>query len=124
MSRKDKEEFLKKLARDNTQLIINQLWELETKKVENLVVAKLPAPKTILPRSKPIPKPKSPTKWELYAKTKGIQNRKREKLVWDDTSKEWKPRFGYRGINQNNDWLIEVPDNAGLLMVMINNVFY
>jgi regulator of ribosome biosynthesis len=96
--------------------MVNKLWELNTKRVDDTVVAELPKCKYLLPRSKPIPKPKPPTKWELYAKEKGIQKRKKEKLVWDETSKEWKPRYGYRSINRNEDkWLIEVPDNAGLV---------
>lgn len=103
------------MARDNTQLIVNKLWDLETERIDNFVVAKLPSAKTILPRSKPVPKPKMPTKWELFAKQKGIQKRKKDKLVFDEETKEWKPRYGYRGINQKktNQWMIEIPDNAG-----------
>ncbi len=106
---------LKELTRDNTQLIINKLWDLKTKAVDNVVVAQLPKPNYLLPRSKPVPKPKTPTKWQTYAKEKGINKRKKEKLVWDQTTNQWKPRFGYKGINQNrNEWMIEVPNNAGL----------
>ena len=103
------------MARDDTQLIVNKLWDLETERIDNFVVAKLPSARTILPRSKPIPKPKMPTKWELFAKQKGIQKKKKDKLVWDEETKEWKPKYGYRGINQKktNQWLIEIPDNAG-----------
>ena len=32
-----------------------------------------------------LPKPKPPTRWEAYAKLKGIQNRKKERMVWDKT---------------------------------------
>ena len=34
-----------------------------------------------------IPKPKPPTKWEKFAKAKGIQKQKKDKLIWDDQSK-------------------------------------
>ncbi len=87
---------------------------METKRVDNVVVAQLPPELYLLPRSKPVPKPKTPTKWETYAKEKGIQKKKREKLVFDDNNNQWKPRFGFRGINQNKDWVIEVPNNAGM----------
>ncbi|XP_054168027.1 ribosome biogenesis regulatory protein homolog [Oppia nitens] len=110
--RSGKEVYMKSLARDNCQLICNKLWQLETKRVDDTIVAQLPAVGYLLPRSKPIPKPKAPTKWETYAKMKGIQNKKKDKLVWDEESKQWKPRFGYRGINQQKDWVIEVPNNA------------
>lgn len=107
--------YLKDLTRDNTQLIINKLWKLETKRVDETVVAQLPPEQYFLPRSRPVPKAKAPTKWETYAKLKGIKKTKREKLVWDEGGQQWKPRFGFRGINQNNDWVIEVPNNSGIL---------
>ena len=114
---------MKDLTRDNTQLIINKLWQLETKRVEDAVVAQLPTEQYLLPRSKPVPKAKPPTKWETYAKQKGIQKTKKDKLVWDETSQQWKPRFGYRGINQNNDWVVEVPNNAGIDLFLIDRCF-
>lgn len=99
---------------------MNQIWNLETQRNEDVVVAKLPKPTYSLPREKPIPKPKAPTKWEKYAAEKGIQKRKRDKLVWDEEAKEWKPRFGYKGINQKkNEWVIEVPQNGGNLLSMV-----
>ncbi|XP_035226336.1 ribosome biogenesis regulatory protein homolog, partial [Stegodyphus dumicola] len=79
---------------------------------EHVPVAKLPEPSTVIPREKPLPKSKPLTKWEKFAKTKGIQKKKKEKLVWDESSKDWKPQYGYRGISNQTDWLIEVPDNA------------
>ncbi|RWS10476.1 ribosome biogenesis regulatory protein-like protein [Dinothrombium tinctorium] len=104
--------FLQKLTRDNCQLVVNKLYALQSKVIDGFQVAQLPAPITLLPRSKPVPKPKPPTKWELFAKEKGIQKKKKEKLVWDDVAKEWKPRYGFKRINsERDDWLIEVPDN-------------
>ena len=40
-----------------------------------------------LPREKPVPKPRPPTKWEKYAREKGINKRKKDKKVWDDILK-------------------------------------
>lgn len=34
-----------------------------------------------------IPKPKAPTRWEQYAKLKGIQNKKKSRMVWDEEAK-------------------------------------
>jgi regulator of ribosome biosynthesis len=56
----------------------------------------LPAPTTTLPREKPLPKPKEETRWEKFAKEKGIVKRKRERMVFDETAQEWKPRFGFK----------------------------
>lgn len=77
--------YLKDLARDNTQLLLNKIWELPTEKVEEAIVAKLPAPTFTLPREKPLPKPKPLTKWQKYAQEKGITKSKKSKLTWDQT---------------------------------------
>ncbi|RVE58749.1 hypothetical protein OJAV_G00198050 [Oryzias javanicus] len=108
-----KEDFLRALARDNTQLLINEIWKLPTERVEEAIVAKLPEPATRLPREKPPPKPKPPTKWEQFAKLKGIQKKKKTNMVWDETAKEWRRRWGYKRANDDTkDWLIEVPQTS------------
>ncbi|TRY69897.1 hypothetical protein DNTS_015358 [Danionella cerebrum] len=107
------EEFLLSLARDNTQLLINEIWKLETEKVDQIIVAKLPEPTTKLPREKPVPKPKPPTRWEQFARLKGIQKKKKTNLVWDEVHKEWKRRWGYkRAKDDTKEWLIEVPGSS------------
>ncbi|KRX40803.1 Ribosome biogenesis regulatory -like protein, partial [Trichinella murrelli] len=97
-------------VRESVQLMANKLWELPTQRVEDAVVVELPAPTSRLPREKPIPKKAPPTKWEEYAKMKGIQKRKRTRMIWDETAQDWKPRWGYNRANDNTkDWLIEIP---------------
>uniref|UniRef100_A0A8C6TBA1 Ribosome biogenesis regulatory protein n=1 Tax=Neogobius melanostomus TaxID=47308 RepID=A0A8C6TBA1_9GOBI len=109
----NREEFLKALARDNTQLLINEIWKLPTERVEEAIVAKMPDPTTPLPRAKPPPKPRPPTKWEQFAKLKGIQKKKKTNLVWDEKAKEWRRRWGYKRANDDTkDWVIEVPYSA------------
>jgi len=81
---KRREEYLTNLARDNTQLLLNKLWELPIERREELVVALLPPGTTRLPREKPCPKPKPLTKWQQYALEKGIKKKKKTNLVWDD----------------------------------------
>lgn len=44
---------------------------------------------------KPLPPPKKETRWEKFAKEKGIQNRKRARMLWDEEAQEWRPRWGY-----------------------------
>ncbi|KAA0704572.1 Ribosome biogenesis regulatory protein -like protein [Triplophysa tibetana] len=109
----NREDLLRSLARENTQLLINELWKLPTERVKDVIVAKLPEPTTPLPREKPLPKQKPPTKWEQFAKLKGIQKKKKTNLVWDEVHKEWKRRWGYkRAKDDTKEWLIEVPENA------------
>lgn len=64
--------------------MLNKIWELPTERVEEAIVAKLPTPIFRLPRSKPVPKPKLLTKWQQFAKDKGIQKKKKAKLSWDE----------------------------------------
>ena len=56
-----------------------------------------------------MPVPKPPTKWEQYAKEKGIVKKKKPKLVWDDVVKEWIPRFGYKKAvaETEKNWVME-----------------
>ncbi|KAL4240845.1 Rhodanese-related sulfurtransferase [Mactra antiquata] len=112
-SRSNREKYLKDLARDNTQLLLNSIWKLPTQNVDNIVVAQLPDPSTPIPREKPVPKEKALTKWEKYAKLKGIQNKKKSRLVWDEPSQSYKPRWGYnRSGDDTKEWLVEVPGSA------------
>lgn len=55
---------------------------------------RLPNPNTILPRSKPIPKPRAATKWEKFRLEKGIEKKKRSRLVYSETAGDWVPRWG------------------------------
>ena len=112
--RAETQQFLDTLARDNAQLLVNEIWKQEKMHVEGSTIAKLPDPVTRLPRSKLIPKPKPPTKWEQFAKRKGIQQKTKDKLVFDEESGEWKPRFGYRSKdNQMEEWAVEAKGDEG-----------
>lgn len=82
--RNAKEEYLAELTRDNVQLIVNELWQQPTERVEECIVARLPAPSFVLPRSRKCPVPKPLTKWEQFALDKGIQKTKKDKKVFDD----------------------------------------
>jgi len=107
--------YLASLARDNTQLLVNSIWQLETERVEDAVIAKFPPPTYKLPREKPAPKPKEMTKWEKYAKDKGIdKKKKKDRLVWDDVVSKWVPQFGYKKAQAEADknWMIPLKQNA------------
>lgn len=119
-----KEAHLKSVARDNIQLLVNQILQLPVRRTvesqasastqdSTMVLFHLPDPLTELPREKPIPKPKAPTKWEQFAAKKGIQKKAKDgKLVYDEATKEWVPKWGYKGKNKELDsqWLVEVED--------------
>lgn len=54
------------------------------------------------------------TKWESFAKAKGIKNKKKSRLTYDEETGKDLPTWGYKS-KQNDkmaDWLIEIPDGA------------
>ncbi|KAL3090216.1 hypothetical protein niasHS_006668 [Heterodera schachtii] len=103
-------ERINELTSKNAQLLFNQIWKLPRKIVQDATCSQLPEYTYGLPREKPIPKPKEPTKWEKFARAKGI-TKKKDRKVWDKTTQEWKPKYGYRRAeNQSKEWLIEIPD--------------
>jgi len=99
-------------ARECAQSLVNQLLTVCTVTyTDSGVHLTLPAPPTPLPREKPVPKEKEKTKWERFAAKKGIKAKKKDgKLVYNETSGEWVPKYGYKGNNKagDNDWLVEV----------------
>ncbi|CAF1363409.1 unnamed protein product [Adineta steineri] len=111
--KENREEYIKNTMRDNMQLLVNALWEVPIERHDNAIVAKLPDAKTIVPREKPVPKPKPLTKWQKFAQSKGIVKQKKSKFVWDEQKKEWGRRYGYKKANDESKvWLMEVPTSA------------
>ena len=111
------EHSLAELARDGAQSLINQLLSTcPLSSTSDGVLLSLPQPTTPLPREKPVPQPKPPTKWERFAEKKGIKAKTREQrrnLAYDEESGEWKPKWGYKGLNKKGEdtWLVEVDAN-------------
>jgi len=85
----------------------------------------LPPSANRLPRWKPLPKPKQPTKWALFARKKGIGKyggslkggaaleERRKNLVYDEEKGEWVNKWGYKGKNKDaeGEWLVELDDD-------------
>jgi len=110
----NKDKYLLDLTRDNVQILLNQVWELETDRVEECIVAKLPPPTYVLPRSRKCPVEKQLTKWEKFAKEKGIKKTKKDKKVFDTELDKWVPTYGFKRAQAEKDktWVLEVPKNA------------
>jgi len=84
----------------------------ETSEVGQLVL--LPTQETFqLPRAFKVPEPKPETKWEKFAKEKGIKNKKRERMVYDETHEEFRPRYGYKRANNGIEDMPIVEIKAG-----------
>lgn len=83
-------------GRDVLQRLVADLFTLPSEADVNGRYVELPAGETPFPRTKPLPPTEKPmTKWEKFAKEKGIKKRKRSKLVYDEQTDEWKRRHGY-----------------------------
>lgn len=102
---------LKALTRGNVQLLVNKVWALPTKCIDDTIVAELPKPNYVLPRSRKLPKPKPLTKWQQFAKEKGLRVKKKgsSKLKWDDLLQKWTPAYGFRKAeaDKQKEWLVE-----------------
>ncbi|EEH40120.1 regulator of ribosome biosynthesis [Paracoccidioides lutzii Pb01] len=115
-------------ARDGVQCLLNQLLTtcpITATPCDGILLT-LPPCNTHLPRFKALPTPKLPTKWELFARKKGIgkyskklgsgggsaETEWRKKSVYDEQSGEWVPKWGYKGKNKqaDNQWLVEVDE--------------
>ncbi|SPO32766.1 related to RRS1 - regulator of ribosome biogenesis [Ustilago trichophora] len=102
-------------ARDGVQSLVNKIFTLPiTRDAEYGPLASLPAFTSKLPREKSMPKPKPLTKWEKFAKQKGIQSRKKDKMIYDENIGEWVPRWGYKGANKDleEQWIHELKNNG------------
>ncbi|KAL5774788.1 hypothetical protein ACOSP7_012345 [Xanthoceras sorbifolium] len=101
-----REDLVKECLQEGVKLvqaIADQLFNLpSTEDVEGPIV-KLPPPTTKLPREKHLPKPKPPTKWELFAQKRGIKKRKKDKVLWDEQTGTWKRSYGYDRVNDDRD---------------------
>ncbi|CAL4960185.1 unnamed protein product [Urochloa decumbens] len=85
------------------QAVANALFALPPSEDRDGPIVHLPPPTIRLPREKHLPKPKPPTKWELFAKAKGITKHKKNKREWDEQTQSWKRTYGYDRVNDDKD---------------------
>jgi regulator of ribosome biosynthesis len=111
-----REQLIQARVLASTKALLSHLYTLPiTQHPDHGPLAALPAPTyPLLPREKALPKPKAETMWEAFAKRKGIQHVKKDKMVWDEEAKEWVPSWGFKGKNKKEEeqWIHEIPANA------------
>ncbi|KER22397.1 hypothetical protein T265_09511 [Opisthorchis viverrini] len=88
------DQHLRDIAKECTRHFFKLFWALPTEVVDNVTISKLPKPTFRLPREKRIPAVRDLTRWERFAKLKGIKNKKKSRKVWDPTTQSWRPRWG------------------------------
>nr|CAB3488736.1 unnamed protein product [Digitaria exilis] len=85
------------------QAVADALFALPPTEDREGPIVQLPPPTIRVPREKHLPRPKPPTKWELFAKSKGITKRKKNKREWDEQTQSWKRTYGYDRVNDDKD---------------------
>ena len=101
---------IRDLVQDTTeavQILVNRLFQNVI--VEDGVYARLERNR-ILPRFKQM-KPKQQTKWEKFAQAKGIHNKKKQRVQFNEETDDYRPTFGYKNFQKDKDmsgWLKEV----------------
>jgi len=107
MHNRDREQLAMGHARNVVQRLVASLFALPSETDVTGRFAQLPDGETTFPRARALPPSEKPlTKWEAFAKDKGIKKRKREKHVFDEQSDEWKRRHGYQRARDANEVLI------------------
>ena len=108
---------IKEVSTENIQLLISQIFKLPREQTDVGPVVRLDKLEFVeqTPRMMPLPKPKIKSRWDKFADERGIAKSKRSRLVWDETSKDWVPRWGAKSAKHRadkQDWLVEVPLNS------------
>jgi regulator of ribosome biosynthesis len=111
-----KEEDLLQMSLDSTTQVIHSLLKLPTVKVGESLEIELPEyDQGKYPRSRKLPAQKPLTKWENFAKKKGITSSKSSLSKYDEQG-ELVASHGYKKKKESRDnlqdWCIEVPNNV------------
>jgi regulator of ribosome biosynthesis len=100
------EDEVRKAVIEAGQKLISQIFSLPSEDSEFGPLVALPESeggKNKLPRAKRIPEPKPETKWEKFAREKGIKKTKKERMVYDEEHDIYRPRYGYKSIKSGID---------------------
>lgn len=90
------------------QLLFQKIEDLPFEEDKEGRIVELPEETLTIPREKPLPKAKPMTRWEKFAQEKGIEKKKRSKMVFDEATEEYKPRHGKGRIGEEKKgpWLM------------------
>lgn len=110
------ESFLLSRATLGCTQLVDALFRLPTERSDAGPLVQLPHfDEMTLPRALPPPPPKKETKWEKFAKAKGLplNKEKRSRKVWDEATGSWMFRHGFEKANsKSKEWpIMEVAAN-------------
>ena len=116
VTEKIEEDFIENCGKSLSELFKKILLQENSHPLNSPTIRDLPETKIQLPRALPIPKPKPLSKWQEFAKKKGIQKRKKGALTFDEDRSEWSARHGKRSsknkIKRENTWIKEWKDGS------------
>jgi len=81
-------------ARSGVEPLVHAIFSVPSEYTDAGRLIELPKPSVPMPREKVIPKEREATKWEKYAKEKGISKKRRSRLVFHEPTGEYLPRYG------------------------------
>lgn len=94
-TRQGLEGTLQARAVEGIEALVRAVFSLPSESTDEGRIVALPRGVYRLPREKPVPRERPATKWEQYAREKGIQKRRRrDRLVWDEEVQDFIPRYG------------------------------
>ncbi|KYQ89694.1 ribosome biogenesis regulatory protein [Tieghemostelium lacteum] len=91
------QEYLLKFSRDNVQLLVSRLFQCPLKVIDEGTLAILPKCITPIPRERQLPTDKPKTRWEAFAKLKGIKKKTKSQknaLEFDEQKEEYVNKYG------------------------------
>ncbi|KAJ3138152.1 protein transport protein S31 [Physocladia obscura] len=128
LSNVELDDLLRERTRASTQALFDVVFALPIvgdSKEGGAVLAQLPVPTTRLPRALPAPSVNaSSTRWEQFAKLKGITKKKKTRREFDETTGRLKVRYGFderadRSVVPS-DWLVEVKNTSAAAQTSTN----
>jgi regulator of ribosome biosynthesis len=95
------------------QQLVNRLFQLPAVPCDVGRAVQLPRATTVVPREKPMPRPKHKSKWESFAASKGIRKQKKMKRVFDEDVGDWVATYGQgkKMVEKSKDWMREVKES-------------
>lgn len=96
----EKTDSINNTAQKMIQELVKSVKTNKSTRVEGSLIYEITPSLYILPKS--IDEEKALTKWEIFAREKGIKKKKRSRMVFSEKYNKWMPRYG-SGSEQNQE---------------------
>jgi hypothetical protein len=69
-----------------------------------------------------VPKERAKTRWEEFRLQKGIEHKKRERMLWDEKTGKYRPRWGKDRASNEEEWAVPAKASDGMLVVVVPSI--